>query len=83
MEIALSIRDRIPCRVNVEDSIDPRSYRIDSSKLVKLGFTPKYNVGFAIEEIKAAFDSGLILNEGRTNRVAYMREKGLGKIEKP
>ena len=37
-------------------SNDPRSYRLDSSKLLKTGFKPKKNVDFAISELLNFFN---------------------------
>lgn len=35
---------------------DPRNYRLDSSKLLKIGFKRKYSVKKAIEELKIKFN---------------------------
>ena len=40
----------------LKNTNDPRSYRVDSSKLLKLGFKPKKNVITAIKEIKNFYE---------------------------
>ena len=35
---------------------DPRNYRLDSSKLLKIGFKRKYSIKNAIEELKIKFN---------------------------
>ncbi len=50
-------------KLNVSKSNDPRSYRLDSSKLLSTGFKPKKNVEIAIEEIIEAHASKLIFDK--------------------
>ena len=47
----------------VKKSNDPRSYRQDSSKLLKLGFKEKYSVNDAIEEIIKNYRSKKLLDK--------------------
>jgi len=53
IKIAKMIQKKIDVKVNVIKSNDPRSYRQDSSKLLRLGFKTKYKVNDAIDEIIA------------------------------
>ena len=41
----------IPTKILVKKSNDPRSYRLDSTKISKLGFKPKYGINNAIIEL--------------------------------
>lgn len=54
MGIALS------CNATIEtkEANDPRSYRMNSDKLLAAGFEPKYRVMDAVEELKAAYAAG-------------------------
>ena len=45
------IQKKIKCKIIVKKSNDPRSYRQDSSKLLRLGFKPKYSINDAIDEL--------------------------------
>src|SRR5689334_5181555 len=58
MEIARQVTEQIPAEIVTTPSNDPRSYRINSDKLVKAGFTPKKTVADAIREIIVKFQRG-------------------------
>jgi len=55
LEIAKIIKKEIPCKISISKINDIRSYRLDSSKLVKTGFKPKFSVKDAILEIKSLY----------------------------
>jgi len=48
--------------VKVMQSNDPRSYRLNSDKLLGLGFTPKYKVVDAIADVMSAYQSGILMD---------------------
>ena len=50
-EIAHKIQNKIDAKIVTNKNRDIRSYRQDSSRLLKSGFKPKYNVDFAIDEL--------------------------------
>lgn len=53
LEIANRVQKIVPCKIKIIKNVtDLRSYKIDSSKLLKLGFCPKKNINHAINEIK-------------------------------
>jgi len=53
IEIAKKAKKNIPSKIKVfKNNIDVRDYRLDSSKLLALGFKPKKTVEDAIREIK-------------------------------
>lgn len=58
IDIARKIKKIIPCKIKIFSSNDPRSYRQDSTKILKIGFKPSYNIDFAINEIKERFSDG-------------------------
>ena len=53
INIAKMIQKKINVKIKVLKSNDPRSYRQDSSKLLRLGFKTKYGVNDAIDELIA------------------------------
>jgi len=71
--LAFLIRDSIPCEINFLSSDDPRSYRLDSSKILDAGFIPKKSVNFAISELKKQFENGNLKNELRFHTVEQMK----------
>jgi len=48
--------------VKVMQSNDPRSYRLNSDKLLGLGFTPKFKVVDAIADVMSAYKSGKLVD---------------------
>ncbi|EAS84779.1 UDP-glucose 4 epimerase [Candidatus Pelagibacter ubique HTCC1002] len=56
LNIAQKIQKLTSCKIKILKSNDPRSYRLDSSKLLKTGFKPKRNVDFAISELLNFFN---------------------------
>ena len=51
LKIAEKIKKRTDAKIIRKKSIDIRSYRQDSSRLMKTGFRPKFNVEYAIDEL--------------------------------
>ena len=54
MQIAEMVRSRIGGNIEVKPSTDPRSYRMNSDKLLATGFKPSRTVSDAISEIAAS-----------------------------
>ena len=50
-EIAQIVSRKTGARIKFEESNDPRSYRIDSTKLLATGFRPTKTIHNAIEEV--------------------------------
>jgi nucleoside-diphosphate-sugar epimerase len=76
-EIADKIRKKIPCEIHVSKSNDIRSYRINSDKILKTGFTPKKNVDNAIEEIISAYSCGSLTINPQCYNLDWMEKNGL------
>ena len=51
MDIAERVSKKIGAKISITSSNDPRSYRLNSDKLVSTGFKPEFSVDNAIEEI--------------------------------
>jgi nucleoside-diphosphate-sugar epimerase len=73
IEIANKIADITKAEINVQKSNDPRSYRVDSTKLLKCGFTPKFGVDFAINEIVKSYSAGILKDMDECYNVNWMR----------
>ncbi len=73
-QIAESVKLNTGSRISTKASNDPRSYRINSDKLVKTGFNPKKKVQDAISEIKNAFNSGDLKNEPYFYNLQWMKK---------
>lgn len=75
MEIARRVTELAPAEIIITESNDPRSYRLNSDKLLNTGFTPKYNVAAAMKEIVDAFDQGILKMEDRYFNLKTMKRK--------
>ena len=71
-EIADRIAERIPCRVSVKPSNDPRSYRLNSDNILRAGFAPHKTVDNAISELIAAYATGHLTDEDRWYNLKWM-----------
>jgi nucleoside-diphosphate-sugar epimerase len=57
-DLSKQISERVGAPIKVMPSNDPRSYRLNSDKILEIGFAPKYQVNDAIEDIVLAYESG-------------------------
>ena len=77
MDTANMIARFVPAKVNVTTVKDKRSYAVDSSKLLSVGFKPEYRVADAINDINIAFGEGRFRREERCINLHWMRKQGL------
>ncbi len=74
-EIAKKISNYTNCKIKIiKETKDPRSYRQDSSKLLKEGFKPKFNVDVAIKELITCFKLKKIRVSQNFFRVKFMKK---------
>lgn len=73
MEIAERVAKRVGATISVKESNDPRSYRVNSDKLLATGFKPKKTVSDAIEEICEKYKSGILKDEDRYYNLKWMQ----------
>jgi nucleoside-diphosphate-sugar epimerase len=73
LEIAENIVSRIPAEIRVTESQDPRSYRVNSDKLLATGFKPRKNVDDAIEELIVEYRNGNLNDEDKFYNLRWMR----------
>ena len=74
LEIAERIAARIPAKITVKPSNDPRSYRVNSDRLLATGFRPKKTVDDAIGEVIQAVKSGVLKDEDRYYNLRWMQQ---------
>ncbi len=60
MDIAKKVTGFVPAEIIVTESNDPRSYRLNSDKLINTGFRPKCRVVNGIQDVVEAFRSAKI-----------------------
>ena len=74
IDIANLITKYIPVEIIVTESNDPRSYRINSDKLLATGFKPKKTVEHAIQEIIENYRSGVLKDEDHFYNLKWMEK---------
>lgn len=74
-DLATLIGEKTGAKILRTDSNDPRSYRQDSSKLIRLGFQPKKTVSNAIDEIILAYKDGQLKNNLEWYTVKMMKKQ--------
>lgn len=73
-EIAERIARVTNAKITVTGANDPRSYRMNSDRLLATGFKPTKTVDDAIEEVCAAYRSGELRNEERWHNLKWMEK---------
>jgi nucleoside-diphosphate-sugar epimerase len=77
MDIARRVTEHAPARITVTESNDPRSYRVNSDKLLATGFRPKKTVDDAIREIVDKFRLGQLKDEDCFYNLRWMQHEVL------
>ncbi|MDH5677009.1 MAG: SDR family oxidoreductase [Nitrospinota bacterium] len=75
LEIAERATKHAAAEIIVTESNDPRSYRVNSDKLLAAGFKPKKTVEDATQEIVAAFKNGTLKDEDRWHNLKWMQKE--------
>jgi nucleoside-diphosphate-sugar epimerase len=75
MEIAQRVVEHAPAKIAVTESNDPRSYRVNSDKLLATGFKPKKTVEDAICEVVHKYRSNELKDEDRFYNLKWMQQE--------
>ncbi len=75
MSIAKLVSNITNAKIKVTKVIDQRSYRQDSSKLLKLGFKKKFRVIDAINDLKKSYEDNKLKITPNTFTVKWMKKK--------
>jgi nucleoside-diphosphate-sugar epimerase len=79
LDIAKIVTKHVPVEIVVTESNDPRSYRVNSDKLLATGFKPKKSVEHAVLEIIDKFRSGELKDEDHFYNLKWMEQTVLNK----
>lgn len=79
LDIAKLVTKYVPVEIVVTESTDPRSYRVNSDKLLATGFRPKKTVEDAIREIIEKQHSGHLKDEECFYNLKWMQKTVLSK----
>jgi nucleoside-diphosphate-sugar epimerase len=73
LDIANMVAKHVSAEIKVTESNDPRSYRVNSDKLLATGFVPQKTVESAIMEICKMYNQGALKNEDRFHNLKWMQ----------
>lgn len=71
-EIALKIQAKIPCEIEEIPVTDPRSYRINSDAVRNDGFTPRYSIDRAIDDLLIKHGEGQLVDSADNYNLKVM-----------
>ena len=74
-QIAEMVCEASEAEIVVSQSNDPRSYRVNSDKLLATGFTPKKTVRDAIKELAGLYSQGVLKNEPMFHNLRWMQQE--------
>jgi len=74
MDIAKLVTKYLPVEIEVTESNDPRSYRINSDKLLATGYQPRKTVDDAIREIIQQYRDGVLKDEDHFYNLRWMEK---------
>jgi nucleoside-diphosphate-sugar epimerase len=74
MDIAKMVTKHVPAEIIVTPSNDPRSYRVNSDRLLATGFKPQKTVEDAIKEIVGMYSQGALKDEERWHNLKWMQK---------
>jgi len=77
LDIAHRVANHVPAEVVVTESNDPRSYRVNSDKLLATGYRPKKTVEHAILDVIEKFRSGELKDEDEYYNLKWMQREVL------
>jgi nucleoside-diphosphate-sugar epimerase len=77
LDIARKVTGQAEAEITVTPSNDPRSYRLNSDRLLATGFRPKKTVDDAIKEIVGLYRQGALQPEDRFYNLKWMQQQVL------
>lgn len=83
LDIANLVAKHVPTDIVVTASNDPRSYRVNSDKLLATGFKPKKTVEHAVLEIMEKYRAGELKDEEHFSNLKWMQKTVLANISAP
>ena len=73
LDIAKLVTKHVPVEIEITESNDPRSYRVNSDRILNTGFEPKKGVENAILEIIEKYNSGILKDEDKFHNLKWMQ----------
>ena len=79
LDIAKMVTKYVPVEIEITESNDPRSYRVNSDRILDTGFKPKKGVEIAIQEIIEKYNTGVLKDEEKFHNLKWMQSNSLSK----
>jgi nucleoside-diphosphate-sugar epimerase len=73
LDIAKRASEKIPAEIVISDSDDPRSYRLNSDKLLSTGYEQKYSVNDAMNDVISALRQGKVKDSDQHYNIRTMK----------
>jgi nucleoside-diphosphate-sugar epimerase len=77
LDIAKMVARHVPAEIVVTPSNDPRSYRVNSDRLLSTGFKPRKTVEDAIKELVGMYRQGVLKDQERWYNLKWMQREVL------
>lgn len=75
LNIANKVKNIIPSKIKIyKDKSDPRSYRLNSSKLIRAGFKPQKTIEDAIIELKMNYKNKKLVNKSNYHSLSWLKK---------
>ena len=77
MDIAKMVAEKVEAPIEVTGSSDPRSYRVNSDRLLATGFSPQFSVSHAIDELIEAWRDKKLEDRPEFHNLKWMTRQNL------
>jgi nucleoside-diphosphate-sugar epimerase len=77
IDIARLVQKHVNADIEIKPSSDPRSYRVNSDRLLATGFRPKKTVEDAIVELVGLYRQGALKNDPSFHNLKWMLQENL------
>jgi nucleoside-diphosphate-sugar epimerase len=77
LRIAQMVTESLPVEIQITESSDPRSYRVNSDKVLATGFIPRKGVQDAINEIINNYNLGVLTDDEKFHNLKWMQSNKL------
>lgn len=77
IDIAYRIQNKVRCKLKILKSNDPRSYRLNSDKLLKTGFKPLFTINNAMDDIIEYFEKSKIKNKKNSYNINWLKKNNV------
>lgn len=76
LQIAKIVSKKTGANIKViKNTNDKRSYNLDSSKLLSLGYRPKKNISIAVDELKDLYKKKLFIDKPNFHSIKWLKKK--------